>query len=143
MKSVSKAPTAHRKFVQRFPRLGKAWELASEEASVGPLDEKAQRLVKLAVAIGALREGAVHSSVRKARDVGASLAAMEQVVALAASTIGLPSAVAVWTWVRDEAGRTAAERRPVVRSPSNGCLAAAQSQQHWRTALRAEPRYFR
>jgi hypothetical protein len=29
---------------------------------------------------------------------------MEQVVALAASTIGLPSTVAVWSWVREEAG---------------------------------------
>ena len=75
-----------------------------EEGGAGPLDEKTQRLVKLAVAIGAMREGAVHSGVRKARDAGASLAEMEQVVALAASTIGLPSAVAVWTWMRDEGG---------------------------------------
>lgn len=112
MKRSSKAPAAHRKFVERFAKLGKAWELASEEAKVGPLDLKAQRLVKLAVAIGALREGAVHSSVRKARDVGVSLAAMEQVVALAASTIGLPSAVAVWTWVRDEAALPAQRSRP-------------------------------
>lgn len=110
MKRSSKAPAAHRKFVERFPKLGKAWELAGEEAAVGSLDLQAQRLVKLAVAIGALREGAVHSSVRKARDAGVSLATMEQVVALAASTIGLPSAVAVWTWVRDEAALPAGAR---------------------------------
>jgi hypothetical protein len=42
--------------------------------------------------------------VRKARDAGASLAEMEQVVALAASTIGFPASVAVWNWVREEAG---------------------------------------
>jgi hypothetical protein len=35
---------------------------------------------------------------------------MEQVVALAASTIGLPSSVAVWGWVREEADGGA--RRP-------------------------------
>ena len=57
--------------------------------------------MKLAVSIGAMREGSVHSSVRKARDAGATLEEMEQAVAIAASVIGLPSAVAVWTWIRD------------------------------------------
>jgi 4-carboxymuconolactone decarboxylase len=58
-----------------------------------------------------MREGAVHSGVRKARDTGASTAEMEQVVALAASTIGLPAAVAVWTWVREEASGRARKAR--------------------------------
>jgi alkylhydroperoxidase/carboxymuconolactone decarboxylase family protein YurZ len=104
MKTTSRPPAVHRQFVARYPNLGKAWDLVNEEGGAGPLDEKTQRLVKLAVAIGAMREGAVHSGVRKARDAGASLAEMEQVVALAASTIGLPSAVAVWTWMRDRGG---------------------------------------
>jgi alkylhydroperoxidase/carboxymuconolactone decarboxylase family protein YurZ len=102
MKTPSRPPAAHRQFVARFPKLGNAWDLVNEEGGTGPLDQKTQRLIKLAVAIGAMREGAVHSGVRKARDAGASLAEMEQLVALAASTIGLPSAVAVWTWMRDE-----------------------------------------
>ena len=104
MKAASRPPAAHRQFVARFPRLGKAWDLVNEEGGAGPLDAKTQRLVKLAVAIGAMREGAVHSGVRKARDAGASRAEMEQVVALAASTIGLPASVAVWTWMRDQGG---------------------------------------
>jgi 4-carboxymuconolactone decarboxylase len=110
MKTPSRAPAVHRMFVSRFPNLGKAWDLVNEEGGAGPLDEKTQRLVKLAAAIGAMREGAVHSGVRKARDAGASLAEMEQVVALAASTIGLPAAVAVWTWVRDEGGPPSPKR---------------------------------
>jgi len=109
-KVKSRPPAAHQQFVRRFPRLGKAWDLVNEEGSAGPLDAKTQRLLKLAVAIGAMREGAVHSGVRKARDAKASLAEMEQVVALAASTIGLPSSVAVWGWVREEAD--GGERRP-------------------------------
>jgi alkylhydroperoxidase/carboxymuconolactone decarboxylase family protein YurZ len=109
-KKTSKPPTLHRQFVRRFPHLGEAWDLVNEEGANGPLDAKTQRLLKLAVAIGALREGAVHSGVRKARDAGATLAEMEQVVALAASTIGLPSAVATWSWVREEAGER--KRRP-------------------------------
>jgi len=104
MKTPSRPPAVHRAFVTRFPNLGKAWDLVNEEGRAGPLDGKTQRLVKLAVAIGAMREGAVHSGVRKVRDAGASLAEIEQVVALAASTIGLPAAVAVWTWVRDQRG---------------------------------------
>jgi len=105
-KRMSRPPAAHQQFVRRFPRLGKAWDLVNEEGGAGPLDAKSQRLLKLAIAIGAMREGAVHSGVRKARDAGASLAEMEQVVALAASTIGFPASVAVWTWVREEAGGT-------------------------------------
>ena len=102
-KKLSTPPALHQQFVRRFPRLGEAWDLVNEEGGDGPLDAKTQRLLKLAIAIGALREGAVHSGVRKARDAGASTAEMEQVVALAASTIGLPSAVAAWSWVKEEA----------------------------------------
>ncbi len=94
----------HQQFVRRFPGLGRAWELVNEQAGEGPLDARTQRLAKLAIAIGAMREGAVHSAVRKARDASVSLAEMEQVVALAASTIGFPSSVAVWSWIREAAG---------------------------------------
>jgi alkylhydroperoxidase/carboxymuconolactone decarboxylase family protein YurZ len=103
-KTASKPPAQHQQFVRRFPRLGEAWDLVNEEGAAGPIDVKTQRLLKLAIAVGALREGAVHSGVRKARDAGATLAEMEQVVALAASTIGLPASVAAWTWVKEEAG---------------------------------------
>jgi 4-carboxymuconolactone decarboxylase len=101
-KKTSRPPTQHREFVRRFPGLGEAWDLVNEEGSSGPLDARTQRLVKLAIAIGAMREGAVHAGVRKARDAGATTGEMEQVVALAASTIGLPATVAAWSWVRDE-----------------------------------------
>ncbi len=104
MSTASKPPAAHEEFVRRFPKLGQAWDLVNEEGGSGPLDAKTQRLLKLAIAIGAMREGAVHSGVRKARDAGASLEELEQVVALGASTIGLPSAVAVWTWIREVKG---------------------------------------
>jgi len=111
-KDASRPPATHRRFVDRYPKAGRAWDLLNEEAGQGPLDPRTQRLVKLAVAIGALREGAVHSGVRKARDAGATLAELEQVVALAASTIGLPSTVAVWSWVGDETAGGRRARRP-------------------------------
>lgn len=113
MKTVSKPPSMHQEFVRRYPKLGQAWDLANEAGADGPLDAKTQRLLKLAIAIGAMREGAVHSSVRKARDAGASVEEIEQVVALAASAIGFPATVAVWAWVGDltAAGRRRAARR--------------------------------
>jgi alkylhydroperoxidase/carboxymuconolactone decarboxylase family protein YurZ len=97
--------------VRRFPRIGRAWELTSTTAGKGPLDERTARLVKLAVAIGAMREGAVHSAVRKARAAGVPIAAMDHVLALAVTTIGFPSAVAAFTWVRDLTRRGRRSRR--------------------------------
>jgi alkylhydroperoxidase/carboxymuconolactone decarboxylase family protein YurZ len=107
----SQPPAAHRQFVRRFAKLAKAWELANQ-ASAGPLDLRTQRLVKLAIAVGALREGAVHSAVRKAGDAGVSLAEMEQVVPLAATTIGFPSSVAVWGWIRESMPAAAGASSP-------------------------------
>lgn len=111
MSEQSQPPAAHQRFVRRFPQIGQAWDLVNAEGAQGPLDARTQRLLKLAIGVGALREGAVHSGVRKALDAGASAEEIEQVVALAASTIGFPSAVAAWSWVRDvldaQAGRRA------------------------------------
>lgn len=110
MSEPSRPPATHQAFVRRFPRIGRAWDLVNEEGATGSLDAKTQRLLKLAIAIGAMREGAVHSGVRKARDAGASAEEIEQVVALAASTIGFPSAVAAWSWVRDVRDGESAEQ---------------------------------
>jgi 4-carboxymuconolactone decarboxylase len=102
MAQLPKPPDAYLDFVRRFPKLGEAWRLAQDAGTDGPLDDKTERLVKLGIAVGCLREGAVHSAVRKAVAAGATREEIEQVVALAAGTIGFPSAVAVFTWVRDE-----------------------------------------
>ena len=97
-------PAAYAHFVERFPGIGKAWDLIREaEGKSGPLNEKTRRLVKLAVAVGREAEGATHSAVRKARAAGASNEELEQVVALAATTIGLPSAVKTFRWIAETA----------------------------------------
>jgi len=100
-KGLPEPPSTYREFVSRYPKLAKAWKRTSEAGAEGPLDERTARLIKLGIAAGAMREGAVHSSVRKAHGLGISRDAIEQVVALTAGTLGLPSTVAVWTWVRD------------------------------------------
>jgi alkylhydroperoxidase/carboxymuconolactone decarboxylase family protein YurZ len=96
----SRPPEAYREFVARFPALGKAWDLIGEAGNAGPHDERMTRLLKLAIAIGAMREGAVRSGVRKAKAAGIPREEVEQLVPLAAGTIGMPAAVAVHSWIR-------------------------------------------
>jgi len=100
-KTVPKPPKMYQTFVKRYPKLREAWECTAKAGNDGPLDPRTRRLVKLAVALGAFSEGAVHSNVRKALAMGISKKEIEQVVALSASTMGLPSTVAVYSWVQD------------------------------------------
>lgn len=109
MTSAPEPPKAYQAFVERYPKLGRAWELAAEAGEEGPLDEKTVRLVKLAIAIGALREGAVHANVRKAMAAGVSTEEIDQVVALGAGTLGFPSTVAVFCWAQDVIGKPSGE----------------------------------
>jgi len=102
--SEPRPPKTYEEFVQRFPELGQAWDQIAEAGRRGPLDERVQRLIKLAVAIGAMREGAVHASVRKATAHGITAGEIAQVIALGAGTIGLPSTAAVYSWIRDILG---------------------------------------
>lgn len=101
MATLPTPPETYEAFLNRYPKLGRAWEQIAQAGRDGPLDERSARLVKLAVAIGALREGAVHSNVRKALSQGLSREEVEQVIALAAGTLGLPATVAVFSWVQD------------------------------------------
>ena len=101
MSQLPEPPGTFIDFVSQYPQLGDAWERIGEAGQAGPLDANTARLVKLGVAIGAMREGAVHASVRKALTMGIETEALAQVVALAAGTVGLPSAVAAYSWVRE------------------------------------------
>ena len=98
MSATPDPPQTYQDFIARFPKLGQAWEKVNE-AGEGPLDEQQRRLVKLAVAIGAMREGAVRAGARKAKALGIPREAVDQVTALAAGTLGFPSTVAVFSWI--------------------------------------------
>ena len=95
-------PKTFHDFAQQFPGIAKAWDLLADAGASGPLDKKTQRLVKLAVSVGTRSEGATHSAVRKALSEGVTTEELYQVIALAASNLGLPQAVAAYTWVREE-----------------------------------------
>jgi 4-carboxymuconolactone decarboxylase len=101
MSNSPQPPNTYQAFVQRYPKLGQAWETLAEAGREGPLDARTVRLLKLAVTIGALREGAIHANVRKALAMGISVKEIEQVLALAAGTLGLPATVAVFSWMQD------------------------------------------
>jgi len=109
MNKLPKPPKTYVKFIRRYPKLDVAWRAINEAGEEGPLDERTRRLIKLAVAVGAMREGAVHSSVRKALAMGISVEEIEQVIALGAGTLGLPSTVAIYSWIHDTIDELPAE----------------------------------
>ena len=95
-------PGAAGKLAEQYPDLWSAYaDLGKACAEAGPLTERERRLVKLALAIGAGSEGAVHSHTRRARSEGIEDAAIQQVALLAIGPLGLPRAVAAKTWVED------------------------------------------
>ncbi len=99
---MSDKPQAHKQFITEFPAVGAGYEqLATAVHNAGPLDEKSRQLVKLALAIGARHEGAVHAHTRRALEAGLTAAEIKHAVALAATTLGMPNAIAAYTWVND------------------------------------------
>jgi 4-carboxymuconolactone decarboxylase len=105
MSKMPNPPKRYLEFVRRYPKLDVAWRAINEAGQEGPADERTRRLLKLAIAIGAWREGAVRSNVRKALAIGITREEIEQVIALAAGMLGMPSTVAVFSWVEDEMGK--------------------------------------
>ena len=101
MQIPSDPPKKYLEFIERFPKLGEAWEAIHAAEAEGPLDLRMARLVKLAVAIGAFKEGTVHAAARKALKAGITAEEMRQVVVLATATLGMPSTVAVYCWIQD------------------------------------------
>jgi alkylhydroperoxidase/carboxymuconolactone decarboxylase family protein YurZ len=86
---------AHPAVWEAYSRLGQA------AAEAGPLDERTKHLVKLALAVGAGREGAVHSHVRRGQAAGLTREELPHVALLAITTIGWPAAVAALSWIED------------------------------------------
>jgi 4-carboxymuconolactone decarboxylase len=99
---MSKIPKRFQKFTQDYPTVAKSYEeLGNAVHSVGPLDPKTRALVKLAISVGARLEGAAHSHVRKALDVGVTRDELRHVALLSLPTIGLPSMMAALSWIDD------------------------------------------
>ena len=76
-------------------------DLGAATAKAGALSDRERRLVKLALAIGAASEGAVHSHTRRGLEEGIAAADLQQVALLAIGPLGFPRAVAAETWISD------------------------------------------
>lgn len=95
-------PGAAGDLAKKYPSVWDAYAALGEAtAGAGNLTEREGRLVKLALAIGAASEGAVHSHSRRAMAEGISSDDMQQVALLAIGPLGLLRAVAAGTWMSD------------------------------------------
>lgn len=101
-------PDAYEKLRKLYPDVLGAYEKLGDAARLaGPLTEREQRLVKLALSIGAGLEGATHSHVRRALEMGMAREDLQHVALLGLTTLGFPSMVRGMTWLNDlfETGR--------------------------------------
>jgi AhpD family alkylhydroperoxidase len=103
-KTVKKGqlPKRFLQFQNDYPAVYDAYRKLGETVkAVGPLDKKTRELVRLAIAIGARHEGAVHSHTRRALEAGVSKEEIRHAVLLSVTTVGFPNMMAAMSWVDD------------------------------------------
>ena len=99
---MTQLPQPYLDFQQKYVEVWQAYDqLGTAVHAAGPLDEKSRALVKLALAVGAQREGAVHAHVRKLMELGVNPDEIRQVALLAIPTLGFPITMAALTWIDD------------------------------------------
>lgn len=99
---MAKLPAAYEAFKRSYPKIWQGYDrLGALSHEAGPLDGKTRELVKLAMAVGAKMEGAVHSHTRRALKAGASPREIRHLVLLGLTTLGFPSTIAATTWIED------------------------------------------
>lgn len=95
-------PSGAGEVARAYPEVWRAYAALGKACSeAGPMDGRTARLVKLALAIGALSEGAVHSHTRRALEEGVPAEELKQVALMAIPTLGFPQGVKVLTWIED------------------------------------------
>jgi AhpD family alkylhydroperoxidase len=100
---MARLPKAYEDFKRSYPKIWQAYDrLGGTVHDSGPLDKKNRELLKLAMAIGARLEGAVHSHTRRALEAAATAEEIYHVVLLGVTTLGFPHTVAALTWVEDD-----------------------------------------
>ena len=99
-------PSIVQKFAEKQPEVWDSYNQLSDAVSQsGPLETKTQRLLKLAIAIGIGREGAVRAHTRRALRAGVSSEEMQQTALLGITTIGWSGAFAAHCWIEEEIAR--------------------------------------
>jgi alkylhydroperoxidase/carboxymuconolactone decarboxylase family protein YurZ len=101
--STESLPPVVQSLANQHPAIWEAYnQLNAAASAAGPLEPKLQRLVKLALAVGAGREGAVHSHVRRGLKAGLTREEIRQVALLAITTLGWSASIAALSWIDDE-----------------------------------------
>lgn len=92
-------PKPFKNFKDNFPDVHRQYEeLAKTCRDHGPLDQKAQDLVKLGIAIGQNSKGGVMSHTRKALASGANPDEIHHAILLSLTTVGFPAMIAAMGW---------------------------------------------
>ena len=100
--ATTKLPSAAARLADKQPEVWKAYAALGKVCTeAGPLSGESARLVKLALAIGAGSEGAVHSHARQAIAEGVTPAALRHTALLAITTLGFPQAMRAASWIED------------------------------------------
>jgi 4-carboxymuconolactone decarboxylase len=102
---MAQLPRRYSQFRDEFPAISRAYDGVSRLTDeAGPLDGKQIQLVRLAMAIGAGHEGAVHSHVRRALEAGATRDELRHVGLLALTTLGFSRMIIGMSWIDDLVG---------------------------------------
>ncbi len=95
-------PKIYEKFSAQYPEVFDSFQhLGAACRKAGPLDDKAQNLIKLGIALGANSRGGVMSSTRKALASGATHQEILHAVILGLTTTGFPNMIATLGWVEE------------------------------------------
>ena len=96
-------PNIVQRTAEQYPQVWDAYNnLGRALGEAGPLDAKTERLVKLAIAVGANLEGAVRAHTRRGSAAELTKEEMQHVALLGITTVGWPTALAGLSWVVDE-----------------------------------------
>ena len=99
---MSNLPEPFTRFRESYPEIAAAYETVGELLQkAGPLDSKTLQLIKLALAVGAGLEGAVHSHTRRALELGVTPEEINATVIQGVTTLGFPATIRALTWVAD------------------------------------------
>jgi len=110
---VKRIPDAYRRLKASHAGFLKAVEaLGDAVRRAGPLDPKTTQLVQLGAAAAIRSEGAVHSHVRRALQLGVPANEIHHALIAITSTIGFPTVRAALSWADDVINAVRSPRKP-------------------------------
>ena len=103
--AIKRTPSAYRRLkIQHADYLNAVEALGFAVRHAGPLEEKVTQLVQLGAGAAIRSEGAVHSHVRRALEIGVSANEIHHALISVTSTIGFPTVRAALSWADDVIG---------------------------------------